>query len=121
MAALRAQNMVGVPVSGQDGDVAALNRIARGEQTVTVWKDARELGRAAGTFAAQMAQGTKVSDIKGATPWTGGSRKLTIASVFLKPLPVTRENLNAVIDAGWATKQQVCAGVDGAKAPAACK
>ena len=41
VAALKAQNPVGIPVSGQDGDVAALNRVARGEQTVSVWKDAR--------------------------------------------------------------------------------
>ncbi|QJR15233.1 D-xylose ABC transporter substrate-binding protein [Usitatibacter palustris] len=121
VAALRAQNMVGVPVSGQDGDVAALNRVAKGEQTVTVWKDARELGKAAGTFAVQMAAGTKLADVKGATVWNGGSKKLPIPSVFLKPLPVTRDNLNAVIDAGWATKAQVCARVEASKAPAACK
>jgi D-xylose transport system substrate-binding protein len=121
VAALRAQNLVGVPVSGQDGDVAALNRVAKGEQTVTVWKDARELGKAAGTFAAQLATGTKLSAVKGAELWKGGSRKLAIPSVFLKPLPVTKENLKVVIDAGWATKAQVCAGVDPGKAPAACK
>jgi D-xylose transport system substrate-binding protein len=121
VAALRAQNLVGVPVSGQDGDVAALNRVAKGEQTVTVWKDARELGKAAGTFAAQLATGTKPSAVKGAELWKGGSRKLAIPSVFLKPLPVTKENLKVVIDAGWATKAQVCAGVDPGKAPAACK
>lgn len=121
VAALRAQNLVGVPVSGQDGDVAALNRVARGEQTVSVWKDARELGKAAGTFAARLAAGTKLSELKEAQPWSGGSKKLAIPSVFLKPLPVTKDNLKAVIDAGWVTKAQVCAGVDAAKAPAACK
>ena len=121
VAALRAQNMVGVPVSGQDGDIAALNRVARGEQTVSVWKDARELGKAAGTFAARLAQGAKLADIKEAQVWSGGAKKLPIPSVFLKPLPVTRDNLNVVIDAGWATKAQVCAGVVPAKAPAACK
>lgn len=121
VAALRAQNLVGIPVSGQDGDVAALNRVAKGEQTVSVWKDARELGKAAGSFAAQMAAGTRLADVKGASMWTGGSKKLPIPSVFLKPLPITRDNLKLVIDAGWATKAQVCAGVDAAKAPAACK
>jgi len=121
VAALRAQNMVGVPVSGQDGDIAALNRVAKGEQTVSVWKDARELGKSAGTFAARMAQGTKLADVKEAQAWTGGSKKLSIPAVFLKPIPVTQENLKVVIDAGWATKAQVCAGVAPAKAPAACK
>ena len=121
VAALRAQNMVGVPVSGQDGDIAALNRIAKGMQTVSVWKDARALGKAAGTFAAQLADGTKVADIPGAKPWTSPARKVTIQSVFLKPIAITRDNLKMVIDADWATKEQVCLGVEPAKAPPACK
>jgi D-xylose transport system substrate-binding protein len=121
VAALRAQNLVGIPVSGQDGDVAALNRVAKGEQTVSVWKDARELGKAAGSFAARLAAGTKLADIKEAQVWSGGAKKLPIPSVFLKPLPVTKENLKVVIDAGWVTRQQVCAGVQATKAPSACK
>ena len=43
IAALDAQGLAGkVPVSGQDGDAAALNRVALGTQTVDVWKDARD-------------------------------------------------------------------------------
>ncbi|MEM1378761.1 MAG: D-xylose ABC transporter substrate-binding protein, partial [Pseudomonadota bacterium] len=38
VAALTAQGMEGIPVSGQDGDHAALNRVANGTQTVSVWK-----------------------------------------------------------------------------------
>ncbi|MFZ1510411.1 MAG: substrate-binding domain-containing protein, partial [Tabrizicola sp.] len=37
VAALTAQGMAGIPVSGQDGDMAALNRVALGTQTVSVW------------------------------------------------------------------------------------
>ncbi len=49
IAALTAQGLKGkVPVSGQDGDAAALNSVALGTQTVDVWKDARLLGKAAG-------------------------------------------------------------------------
>ena len=41
VAALEAQGLAGqVPVSGQDGDAAALNRVALGTQTVSVWKNA---------------------------------------------------------------------------------
>jgi len=121
VAALRAQNLVGIPVSGQDGDIAALNRIAKGEQTVSVWKDARALGRAAGKFAAQLAAGTKPADIKEVKMWSGGPKKIAIPSVFLTPIAITRDNLNVVIDAGWAYKSQVCSGVDKAKAPPVCK
>jgi D-xylose transport system substrate-binding protein len=60
VAALEAQGLAGqVPVSGQDGDAAALNRIALGTQAVSVWKDARELGTAAGLAAVLLAQGTR--------------------------------------------------------------
>ena len=54
VAALEAQGLAGtVAVSGQDGDVAGLNRVALGTQTVDVWKDARELGKAAGEAASR--------------------------------------------------------------------
>ena len=42
VAALTAQGLQGIPVSGQDGDKAALNRVALGTQTVSVWKDVRD-------------------------------------------------------------------------------
>jgi len=47
VAALTSKGIKGIPVSGQDGDFAALNRVALGSQTVSVWKDARDLGREA--------------------------------------------------------------------------
>ncbi len=122
IAALRAQNMVGIPVSGQDGDIAALNRVARGEQTVTVWKDARELGKAAGTFAAQLAQGRKPAEIPGARiRGATGRTSCPWPPVFLKPVAITKDNLKVVFDADWATKDQVCYGVPAATAPPACK
>ena len=46
VAALEAQGLAGkVAVSGQDGDKAALNRVALGTQTVDVWKDSRLAGQ----------------------------------------------------------------------------
>ncbi|MHA3980544.1 D-xylose ABC transporter substrate-binding protein [Halovulum sp. GXIMD14794] len=116
VAALTAQGMEGIPVSGQDGDHAALNRVALGTQTVSVWKDARELGKAAGEIAVSMAQGTAMSDIEGAEEWTspGGT---TLSAKFLKPVPVTAENLDVVVDAGWIEKDALCQGVSGGPSP----
>ena len=66
IAALEAQGLAGkVPVSGQDGEQAALNRVALGTQTVDVWKDARELGKAAGEAAVQLCKDTDVSKVSG--------------------------------------------------------
>ncbi len=66
VAALAAQGLAGqVPVSGQDGDHAALNRVALGTQTVSVWKDARALGKAAGEIAVQLGSGTALDKVQG--------------------------------------------------------
>ena len=60
VAALSARGIAGVPVSGQDGDHAALNRVALGTQTVSVWKDSRDLGKKAAEAAVDLAGGKKV-------------------------------------------------------------
>ena len=112
IAALAAQGMAGsVPVSGQDGDHAALNRIALGTQTVSVWKDARELGKRAAQIALLLAAGTKMSDVPGAVKFSGGPKKVEMNSLFLTPIPITKDNLDVVIDAGWIKKDEVCQGV----------
>jgi len=109
VAALAAQGMV-VPVSGQDGDHAALNRVARGTQTVSVWKDARELGKAAGNIAAMLADGKAGAEIPDSVQWSGGANGVEMSAIFLAPVPVTAENLSVVIDAGWIAKDKVCEG-----------
>ncbi|MBO6756265.1 MAG: D-xylose ABC transporter substrate-binding protein [Roseibium sp.] len=116
VAALTAQGMEGIPVSGQDGDHAALNRVAKGTQTVSVWKDARELGKAAGEIAVAMAGGTSMSDISGAGSWTSPGGTALMAR-FLAPVPITKDNLSVVVDAGWITKDALCQGVEGGPAP----
>lgn len=119
IAAMAAQGLAGsVPVSGQDADRAALNRIALGTQTVTIWKDARELGRNAAEIAVKLAGGAKLTEVAGATSWNQGPAKQAMTALFLKPVPVTQENLKVVIDAGWAPKSAVCQGVAAGKVKA---
>ena len=108
IAALDAQGLAGsVPVSGQDGDHAALNRIALGTQTVSVWKDARELGEAAATIALDLAAGNDVADSTTYTTDAGNE----LNARFLTPVPITRDNLNEVVDAGWIDVETLCQGV----------
>jgi D-xylose transport system substrate-binding protein len=112
IAALAAQGMAGaVAVSGQDGDHAALNRVALGTQTVSVWKDARELGRKAAEIAAVLADGGKMGDVPGAAKFSGGPKKVEMNSLFLKPIPITKDNLDVIIDTRWVKKDEVCQGV----------
>ena len=116
VAALTAQGMEGIPVSGQDGDHAALNRVAQGTQTVSVWKDARDLGRAAAEIAIELAEGASLSDIENSVEWTspGGT---TMTARFLEPMPITADNLTAVVEAGWIEQEALCQGVTDGPAP----
>ncbi len=119
VAALASVGMAGIPVSGQDGDHAALNRVARGLQSVSVWKDARALGKAAATIAIQLAKGTALDKVAGSSIFSDGPKGVKMHSVLLAPVPITRDNLDVVIDAGWVDKAVVCQGV-ASNAPAAC-
>ena len=109
VAALAAQGM-NIPVGGQDGDLAAINRVARGSQTVSVWKDARQLGKAAGEIAAALAAGTALDAIAGATKFSGGEKGVEMNAILLAPTPLTKDNLNLAIDAGHISKEQACEG-----------
>ena len=116
VAALTAQGMEGLPVSGQDGDHAALNRVALGTQTVSVWKDARALGNAAGEIAVALAGGASLSDVDGSITFeTPGGNSMN--ATLLAPQPITADNLTIVTDAGWISVDKLCQGVSGGPAP----
>ncbi len=124
------------PVSGQDGDPANLNNVAKGLQYVDVWKQANQLGRAAGAAALAVCAGGEMSSLPleaglvaedvapaaglTAQPFTtpGGN---TVSSFILQPTPLTAENLQLAIDGGQITKEALCEGVDAASAPPACQ
>jgi D-xylose transport system substrate-binding protein len=99
-----------VPVGGQDGDKAALNRVAQGLQTVSVWKNNFELAKRAGLIAGLLADGTPMNLIPDATQFTGGEKGIPVWAILLTPTPVTAENLDVVIEADHVTKQDVCKG-----------
>ncbi|MCX8509534.1 MAG: substrate-binding domain-containing protein [Rhodobacteraceae bacterium] len=108
-AALAAQGL-NVPLGGQDGDLAAINRVARGTQTVSVWKDSRQLGKAAGEIAAQLAGGAALDAIQGATKFSDGEKGVEMNAILLTPTAITKDTLNLAIDAGHITKEAACEG-----------
>lgn len=119
VAALDAQGLAGsVPVSGQDGDKAALNRVALGTQTVSIWKDSRVLGKAAAEAAVAIADGKDPTTLEGVSKFNKGAKGVEVNAILLSPNPITKDNLNDVISAGWVTKDEVCAGVKAGANPA---
>lgn len=119
VAALEAQGMAGIPVGGQDGDLAAINRVALGTQTVSVWKNATDLGTVAAQAAVALADGVAMDAIDGVGKFSGGKNGVEMNSILLAPTPITKDNIQVAIDAGHISKEQACAGVP-AGSVAAC-
>jgi D-xylose transport system substrate-binding protein len=124
------------PLSGQDGDPANLKNVAQGKQYVDVFKNANELGKAAGAAALALCAGTKIADLKlpdgliapAVAPLAGLSPqdfttpgKNTEKSFILQVTPLTADTLQTAVDAAQISKADLCKGVDPATAPAACK
>jgi D-xylose transport system substrate-binding protein len=136
--ALTAKSYGFPPLSGQDGDPANLNNVALGKQYVDVFKNANELGKAAGAAALELCKGTAMAGLTlpdglmdptvapvaglAATPFTTPDGT-SVQSFILQPTPLTAENLQTAIDAEQISKEDLCKGVDAAaaEAPAACK
>ncbi|MEP3280210.1 MAG: substrate-binding domain-containing protein [Stappiaceae bacterium] len=106
-----------IPISGQDGAPGALNRIARGQQTFTIWKNAFALGEKAAEIALLLADNKKVDE---ATKFDKGPQGVELDSVLLPVDRIDATNLDRTVDVGWATKDRICAGVSD-NPPAICK
>ena len=102
-----------IPVSGQDGDTAALNRVALGTQAVSVWKNAFALGETAGSVAVQLCARTALTAVKapGDLPGRGGSGVAQRHPVHdpgrqdrpvdhPTPTAITKDNVKDTVDAG---------------------
>ena len=61
-----------------------------------------------------------MEEIANVQKFAGGVNKVEVNAVFLTPVPVTKDNLDVVIDAGWVQKDVACQGVKAGSVPA-CK
>jgi D-xylose transport system substrate-binding protein len=93
-----------VPITGQDAELSGAIRIVQGTQSMTIFKDTRELGKRAVQMAVDLANGKKV-DTQGRVVNNG---KRDVPSVLLTPYIVTKENLDErLISSGYLTKEKV--------------
>ena len=65
-----------------------------------------------------LAKGTKLAALQGTKAWADGPRKVAMTSILLTPVPITKDNLDVVIEAGWVPKDVVCRGVKAGTAKA---
>ncbi|NLY91842.1 MAG: D-xylose ABC transporter substrate-binding protein [Firmicutes bacterium] len=102
--ALADQKLAGkVPVSGQDADLAACQRIVEGTQTVTVYKPIKAIATAAAQAAIKLAKGEKVE-----AELSVNNGKVDVPYLALEPIPVYKENMyDVIIRDGFYTVEEV--------------
>ena len=81
-----------VLVTGQDADLVACQRIARGTQSMTVYKPVQRLAHGAAERAVRMARGRPVI-----APQSVYNGRIEVPSVFFDVITVTKENMVATV------------------------
>jgi D-xylose transport system substrate-binding protein len=99
-----------IPVTGQDAELAGIQRIVAGEQYMTVYKAIKPEAEAAATLAVALLQGKQPAAGLVNTKTANGSAG-DIPSVIMDPVAVTVDNINDTIikDKFW-TAAQICTG-----------
>jgi D-xylose transport system substrate-binding protein len=102
--ALNTQKLNGkVLVSGQDADLAALQRIVDGSQTMTVYKPVSLLAAKAAESAVALAKKEKIE-----TKDKVNNGKMDVPSILLKPISVDKNNLDeTVIKDGYQKREDI--------------
>ncbi|MGC9538305.1 sugar ABC transporter substrate-binding protein [Streptomyces sp. UG1] len=95
------------PVTGQDADIEAVQRILRGEQYMSIYKPFKAEADAAAEMAVALGRGESLDAIAETTVDTATSKD--IPAVLLDPIPVTVDNIkDTVVKDGVYTIDQIC-------------
>jgi D-xylose transport system substrate-binding protein len=102
--ALKPQGLAGkVLVSGQDADLAALQRVAADTQSMTVYKPISQIAPRAAEAAVALAKKEKLETTK-----TVNNGKADIPSILLEPVTVDKSNIDdTVIKDGYQKREDV--------------
>ena len=101
--ALTSQKLNGkVPVSGQDADLAAVRRVMAGTQAMTVYKPLKLIASEAAKLSVQLVRNENPAYN---AQYDNGFKKVN--TLLLKPIPLTKANLNILIKDGFFTEAQI--------------
>jgi D-xylose transport system substrate-binding protein len=111
--ALKTQGLIGkVIVTGMDAQIDGLQRIAQGEQSMTVYKPIQPLAFAAVEAAVKLAKGEKLTTTK-----TMKAVNKEIPFVFIEPKVVDKSNLMDIVKDGYQKYEDIFANVAADKRP----
>jgi D-xylose transport system substrate-binding protein len=96
-----------IPVTGQDAELAAIQRIIAGEQFMTVYKPLKPLAEKAAEWAVGLVNGEKPTDASE----TEDNGQVEVPTIKLEVVAVTKENVadTVVADGQWKA-DEICEG-----------
>ncbi|NLT05600.1 MAG: sugar ABC transporter substrate-binding protein [Solirubrobacterales bacterium] len=95
------------PTTGQDAELAAIQRILTGEQYMTVYKAIKPEAEAAAELAVALVRGEDPPGDLVNDEVDNGQE--SVPSVLLEPVAVTRDNIDStIVEDGFWTVQQIC-------------
>jgi D-xylose transport system substrate-binding protein len=101
------------PVTGQDAELAAVQRILIGEQYMTVYKAIKPEAGEAAELAVDLVNGNRSAADALAKQTTNNGQK-NVASIILTPVAVTKANarqtIGQMITDGFLKASDICAG-----------
>ncbi|WP_055717174.1 sugar ABC transporter substrate-binding protein [Streptomyces torulosus] len=107
IAALKANKVEPLPpVTGQDAELRAVQRIVTGDQYMTVYKPFAPEASAGAAMAVAAARGDSLDEVATDTVTTDGR---TVPAVMLTPIPVTADTIeDTLVKDGAYTVEQIC-------------
>jgi D-xylose transport system substrate-binding protein len=106
ISAIKQRKLDQVPVTGQDATLQGIQNIVAGDQCMTVYKAIKKEADAAAELAIALAKGETPS-----APDTINNGTKDVPSVFLEPVPVTKDNIGEYLgEPDFPKKEEICAG-----------
>jgi len=106
ISALKQRKLDQVPVTGQDATLQGIQNIVNGDQCMTVYKAIKKEADAAAELAIALAKGETPE-----APDTINNGTKDVPSVFLDPVPVTKDNITEYLgEPDFPKKEEICTG-----------
>lgn len=96
-----------IPVTGQDATAQGLQNVLAGDQCMTVYKAVKQEADAAADLAIALANGERPDTGQSITDSETGEE---VAAVLLEPQAIFQDNVKDVVDDGYVTAEELCAG-----------
>jgi D-xylose transport system substrate-binding protein len=111
ISALKQRKLDQIPVTGQDATLEGIQNIVNGDQCMTVYKAIKKEADAAAELAIALAKGETPT-----APDTINNGTKDVPSVFLDPVPVTKDNITEYLgEPDFPKREEICAGELAAK------